>query len=176
MSLARSLIALSLLLTACPSDDTDTSDTETDTDDTDTSTEDPAIVGSWVSTGDDVSPLFQTETFDYTTITADFASDGTYEVAATNGGGTTTTFTGTYTVGTGDPATITLEQSAPSTATAVGIWSVADDAGTTTLTYEVVQTVPDFGFTPPTPETGFGSTSGPGLEADVNIQIFRAAE
>jgi hypothetical protein len=67
------------------------------------------------------------------------------------------------------PGSITLTQASPYAATAVGIYQVDGD----TLTYEVVQTLPDYGFTPPTSETGFGSTSGPGLDADVNIQIYQ---
>ena len=41
------------------------------------------------------------------------------------------------------------------------------------MTYEVVQTVPDYGYTPPTPTSGFGTTSGPGVSAGDNVQIYR---
>jgi hypothetical protein len=67
------------------------------------------------------------------------------------------------------PATIVLTQTSPYAATAEGIYQVDGD----TLTYEVVQTQPDYGFLPPTPETGFGSTSGTGLNPGDNIQIYR---
>jgi len=67
-----------------------------------------------------------------------------------------------------DPGTISLSQSVPTEATAEGIWQVSG----TTLTYEVVQTDPDFGFTAPTPEAGFGSTAGPGLTPDINVQVY----
>ena len=42
-----------------------------------------------------------------------------------------------------------------------------------TLTYEVVQVDPDYGFTPPTPESGFGSTGGPNMTEGINVQVYR---
>lgn len=39
------------------------------------------------------------------------------------------------------------------------------------MKYEVVQTEPNIGSTPPTPEGGFGSTNG-GAIGDINIQKF----
>lgn len=178
----RTWIALIVLAGCKPADDvtkTDETDTNTptgtDTDtppDTDTATEptgEPSIEGQWRSAGADISPLFQTEFFQYVRIDADFLGDGSYTVEAENADGAVISFTGTYTTDTAtDPATIVLSQLTPAEATAEGIWAVAGD----TLTYEVVQTVPDIGASPPTPAGGFGSTASPGLTEGDNVQIY----
>ena len=59
-----------------------------------------------------------------------------------------------------------LTQTEPYAATSEGIWQVQGD----TLTYEVVETDPGLGATPPA--NGFGSTSN-GQFGDDNIQIYR---
>lgn len=162
--LCPSLAVFTALLTGCPSVD--------DGNPTDTNEPvfiDAAIVGSWVSEGDDVSPLFVTSGF--TRLTADFEDDGTYVATAVDGTGATYTFRGTYTVDDStDPASIVASQTSPFVATAEGIWAVGADGS---LQYEVVQTTPATDFTPPTPATGFGSTSGPGMSPGDNVQIYR---
>ena len=172
------LLPLALTLGACgEGDDTDTdvdTDTSADSDtEGDTSGETSAIVGDWVSEGDNLAPLFQTATYNYTSIDATFEASGSYEVIAITGGGDTYTFTGTYTVDAStDPHGIVLEQTSPAAATSEGIFAITDGE----MEYEVVVTTPDYGFTAPTPETGFGSTAGAGLSEGDNIQIFVAAE
>jgi len=164
---------LALALFACTLDDvtdeqkdTAESDTDMDTDtDTDTDTE-AATAGdindAWLSEGADISALFQEAPFSFVSVAATFNVDLGYTVVAMDGEGAATTFAGTFVVdATTSPGTITLTQSSPYTATSVGIYQVDAD----TLTYEAVQTVPDYGFTPPTPETGFGTTAGPGVVA-----------
>ena len=131
--------------TAAGDADTDTdSDTDADTDaDTDTDAGND-IVGDWLSSGDDVSVLFQSEMFDYVLIEVDFASDNTYTVTATDGSGSTYDLAGTFVTDTStQPASIVLSQSSPYNATAEGIYDIDGD----TMTYEVVQTVPDYGYT-----------------------------
>ncbi len=167
-----------LFLAACLPDDVDgegsyssDADTDTDTDadtDTDTDTETEAgLVGAWLSTGGDLSELLAPY---YTRITADFAADQNYVVVATDTSGGTTEFVGTYTTDVGtDPGTIELVQTSPSNATSQGIFAVEGDV----LTYEVVIVTPSYGYTPPTPAAGFGSSSGPQLEAGVNVQTYR---
>jgi hypothetical protein len=158
---------MGLLAVGCVVDDVDGKESG-DTGDTQA---DPgeAIEGSWVSEGEDLAPLFTL--FYYTRIDATFSADGTYSVTALDTNGATYDFSGTYSVATAtDPHTITLEQAAPSVATAEGIWSV-DDSGV--MTYEVVQVAPDIGFVPPSSDAGFGSTTGPGLAAGDNVQVFR---
>lgn len=167
-----------LALTACvPDDVTDDTSATDDTaaaDDTatdDTGTGEQTLVGDWSSTGDDISELFSGAPFRYTALTATFNGDGSYTVVGEAQSGTYT-FSGTYvTDTTTDPHSIVLTQTSPSAATAEGIYAL-EDAGDT-LRYEVVQTVPDYGFVPPTPESGFGSTSGGELEAGVNVQVYR---
>lgn len=134
---------------------------------------DAAIVGAWLSEGEDISPLFRTVYFDYVEITADFDASGAYEVNATDDNGATYQFTGSYVVDTTtEPASIVLSQATPDVATAEGIWQVEGSA----LTYEVVQTNPSDGTcSPPTPEAGFGSTDcGSLLDEGDNVQIYRA--
>lgn len=178
----RLALALLLASTACMPDDYDgtgwppAADTDvvadTDATDTDVPSDAPAIVGTWLSEGADLSDLFAGEPFNYVEVQAVFRANGRSEVHATDTDGATYDITGTYTVDAAtDPATITVQQTSPYEATAEGIWSVAGD----TLTYEVVQTVPDYGFAPPTPSSGFGTTSGPNLEPGTNVQTYRRA-
>jgi hypothetical protein len=176
------LIPLALALAGCVPDDYDgtwpDSDVEDsgdpvvdDTDDTDAPAG-PAIVGTWVSEGDDLSELFAGEPFNYVRIEAYFRADGKCGSVIEDQDGQTAETAGTCILDDStNPGSITIEQSSPYEATAKGIWRVSG----TTLTYEVVQTVPDYGFTPPTPSTGFGSTSGPNLDSGVNVQTYRRA-
>jgi hypothetical protein len=158
---------LGLLAVGCVADDVDLKESA-DTGDVKPGPE-AAIEGSWVSEGDDLAPLFLL--FYYTRIDATFSADGTYAVTALDTSGATYDFSGTYTVAVDtEPHTIVLQQATPAVATAQGIWSV-DDSGV--MTYEVVQTTPDIGFVPPTSAAGFGSTSGPGIAAGDNVQVYR---
>ncbi|TNE90999.1 MAG: hypothetical protein EP330_06950 [Deltaproteobacteria bacterium] len=129
------------------------------------------IAGDWVSEGSDLSELFASEPFYYVRVDAHFDADGSYEVVVTDRDNAQATLTGTYDVGLGsDPKTIALTQAEPYASFAEGIWQIGEDGA---LTYEVVQTVPDYGYTPATPETGFGSTSGPSLAPGANVQVYR---
>lgn len=159
-------LPLALFTIGCDGDNT------TDTDmGSDTGMETSAIVGDWNSSGDDVAPLLAAAPLLYTDIDASFEADGSYQVVATNSDGNATTFSGTYTVDAStNPHGIMLIQTLPQQSESNGIFEIDG----TTLTYEVVQTSPDFGFVAPTPETDFGSTSGNGIEADVNTQVFIA--
>jgi hypothetical protein len=143
--------------------------TPTAPDDTGVDEPDEGLAGTWVSEGADRSPLFAAEPFQYATVVSDFDLDATYLVTLTDQEGVEYQLTGTYTTSTGTPGTVTLSQVEPYVATAEGIWQVDGD----TLTYEVVQTVPDYGFTPPNPGDGFGSTSGPGMTPGLNVQTYQ---
>lgn len=131
------------------------------------------LAGSWRSAGGDVSGLLADEPFRYVRVDAVFEPSGAYEVIGTDADGAEWPLVGTWTADPGTPGTVTLEQAEPYVATAVGIWQVE---GGTTLTYEVVQTSPDYGFQPPTPGSGFGSTTGPGLTPGINVQTYRRVE
>lgn len=146
--------------------DTDGADPE------DTAVDPPrsTIVGSWVSEGADLSTLFGGAPFNYVRIDAYFQADGRCGSALENRDGDVAETSGSCAVTVGSPGTIVVSLTEPYAATAVGLWQVAGGV----LTYEVVQTVPDYGYTPPTPASGFGSTEGPGLGAGVNVQTYRS--
>lgn len=171
------MTVLSLLL-ACAADDYETGATPTDTatlidpattGSTPTGDEDKPLVGTWLSEGENVAALLAGDPFNIVSVTATFGGDGSYTVVSVDDGGQSGTLTGTYGADEStDPATIVLSQATPYTATAEGIYAISG----ATLTYEVVQTQPDYGYAPPTPESGFGTTSGNGIEAGINVQTF----
>lgn len=137
--------------------------------DSDPNTSVQDITGNWLSEGDNVADLLASAPYYIVRVEATFNTDGSYLVSAQNQDGASADFTGTYTVSTATlPGTITLSQANPSTATAEGIWEVDGD----TLMYEVVQTSPSIGATPPTPEGGFGSTQASGVAEGANVQLF----
>lgn len=134
------------------------------------STDPASLVGSWRSEGEDLSELFAEPPFGYVQVDVRFGADERYTVTSVDGNGASYELSGTYTASTDTvPGVITLSQSEPYEAEASGLWAVSADE----LTYEVVQTVPDYGFAPPTPEGGFGSTAGPGMDPGVNVQRYR---
>ena len=135
------------------------------------------LVGSWLSEGANISPLFAASPYNYVSITAVFNADATYSadgVQDSDGDGagdTTYTFSGTYTTDlTTEPHTIALTQTSPSADTATGIWDVDGD----TLTYEVLSAQAASVCDAPTPEGGFGSTSCRvgNYEDGFNIQVY----
>ena len=176
MRLPILIIAL-LLGTACVPDDVDgtgfnplvtdtgddTNDT-VDTNDTDTSAA-PPLVGDWTSEGSDLSTFFASNGFRIIDVT--FANSGAYTVKAVDTDGEVYDFSGTYSTSGGSPQNITLVQSAPFEATSKGFFAVDGD----TLSYEVVQTQPDFGNTPPS--GSFGTSSGTGFGPGENVQTYR---
>lgn len=183
-----SLCLLTLSLGCTPDDEKDTdtaaeeadadadSDTDADSDadsdaDADADADTTSIVGEWLSEGDDISLLFQSGLFDYERIEASFGSDAAYTVVATTGGGDVYEFVGTYTTDTSTtPHSIVLSQATPYEATAEGIWQISG----TTMQYEVAQIDPNpAGIVAPTPGAGFGSTTGGGINAGQNVQIYQ---
>lgn len=129
------------------------------------------LAGAWVSEGADLSELLANEPFNYVRVDAVFEANGDYTVVGEDVDGTTWPLSGTWTATEGTPGTVTLDQTEPYEATALGIWQVDGSV----LTYEVVQTTPDYGFQPPSVGAGFGSSTGPGLSPGVNVQTYRAA-
>jgi hypothetical protein len=137
----------------------------------DTQTQQKAIVGSWLSDGGNVAPLLAGAPFNWKTITASFDPSGSYTVLGTDKDGKQTTFSGTWSATQSDVNgiwDIVVNQSAPSTTTAEGIYQV--DGGT--MKYEVVQTQPTNGLQPPTAAQGFGSTVYNGQKITSLIQTF----
>lgn len=128
------------------------------------------IVGEWISTGTNLAPLLAAAPFNTASITADFKSDGTYEVVTTDVENSQVTLVGTYetAAGVGNIRTIALTQTSPTVLTSEGIYQNVDGV----LTYEVAQINPPLtGVTQPTPEGGFGSTAN-GAFGVLNVQRY----
>jgi len=164
-SLALMLMAAAMLsFTACSKDDDDL-------DDDDDVPE--GVVGNWKSEGTNVAPILAANGF--SAVDAFFKEDGTYKVDGYLTAGGKIEFVGVYTQTESTVEgiwNITLIQSAPSSATSVGIFKVEETATGRKLTYEVAQTEPSItGVTPPTAAGGFGSTSA-GAFGVMNVQVF----
>jgi hypothetical protein len=132
------------------------------------------IQGKWQSSGDNVAPILVTS-FNTDSIYAEFRTDFTYLVEQYDASGARLDLTGTYTQEESDVEgiwTITVQQSSPNPLTSEGIFEINGN----TMRYEIAQTSPEVvGVTPPTPEGGFGSTSG-GAFGDSNIQVYERVE
>ncbi len=130
------------------------------------------IVGEWYSSGQNVAVLLRTY-FQVDSIYAKFESNNTYFVESFSNGAKTT-YTGTYVQaksGVGNIWIITLSQSTPTAVTSVGIFEISTETNPYTMRYEVAQTEPNIGATPPTAQAGFGSTNNGALQT-WNIQTF----
>jgi len=128
-------------------------------------------VGTWLSAGDNVAPLLQGDPFNLDTLRVHFNEDQTVTTEQHVEGGAWTTLAGTYQVteaATGDIHSIFIDYTSGVTAEQEGIVQVIEGSPDT-LKLEVVQTVPDYGFVPRTPETGFGSDPVYGA---TNIQTY----
>lgn len=131
------------------------------------------IAGSWYSSGDNVAPLLSTY-FNVDSVYAEFFVNQTYTVESYDADGVMTEYLGTYTQTESDVDgiwTIVLNQSSPSSLTSEGIFGFFLNETSFDMKYEVVQTEPDLGNAPPTPEGGFGSSNG-GALGESNIQQF----
>ncbi|MBW6478277.1 MAG: hypothetical protein K0B37_02545 [Bacteroidales bacterium] len=165
-SLAMMLMAAAMLsFTACSKDDDDDINGDDEVPE--------GIVGDWSSEGDDVAPLLVANGFN--AIKAYFNEDGTYLVEGFLESGGKIDFVGVYSQSESNVNgiwNIELIQSAPSSATSVGIFQIEETADGRKMTYEVAQVEPSIvGVTPPTPEGGFGSTSE-GAFGNLNVQVF----
>jgi hypothetical protein len=131
---------------------------------------DIGIIGNWVSTGENLSPVYQQFGFD--SVYMQYRADGTYIFESFTIGGIHNTLSGTYSQSLSSVAgirQIMLTQLLPVPATISGIFSLQGDLPVI-MNYETVQTEPAVaGLTPPTPEGGFGSS---GLLGSDNIQVF----
>ncbi len=131
---------------------------------------DIGIIGSWVSTGENLSPVFQQFGFD--SVFMQFRADGSYTFESFTPGGIHNTLSGTFqqsVSGVAGIRNITLSQVSPVASTISGIFSLYNEE-IIRMVYETVQTDPIVsGLTPPTPESGFGTT---GLLGSDNTQVF----
>lgn len=162
----KKLIALALLFSfafvACEKSDDDES----------TDPQKIGIVGEWYSSGDNIAVLLSYY-FGVDSIYAKFNSNNTYLVES-YASGAKTTYEGTYSQeksGVDLIWNIILNQSTPTAVVSEGIFEISTSSTPYTMQYEVAQTTPSIGATPPTAEAGFGSTSG-GQLGSTNIQKF----
>jgi len=127
-----------------------------------------AWVGDWLSAGANVAPLL-VAVFNYDSVMVTLTEDNTVTLNShVAGGAWTGEIAGTFTVtesATGDIHSIELVYAAFEQGGIIQIIEGTPD----TMKLEVVQTVPDIGATPRTPETGFGSDP---LLGTTNIQIY----
>jgi len=131
------------------------------------------IVGEWYSSGENVAALLALY-FNVDSIYANFMADQTYVVESYDPDGVMTEYLGTYTQTKSEVDgiwTIVLNQSAPSSVTSEGIFGLYIGEAGYDMMYEVVQTEPDLGNAPPTPDGGFGSSNG-GALGTINIQKY----
>lgn len=156
------LIAVATVFSACK---------KSEVEDVYNPTED-GLVGFWASKGDNVAPLLKTY-FAVDSITADFKSNNTYAVVSYSKG-VPTNYVGTFVQtkpAAGNIWNIKLNQSTPTAVTSEGIFEITKVGEIYNLKYEVVQTEPNIGATPPTTSAGFGSSSG-GALGQMNVQKF----
>jgi hypothetical protein len=138
-------------------------------------TQQAAIVGSWLSSGADVAPLLAGAPFNNTKITATFKNDGTYSVVSFDTSNKELDYAGTYQImdsGITNITQIRCSQVMPSTAQAEGMYQIDTSQTPVRMQYEVVQTQPTNGITPPTASAGFGSTIYNGNKIDSLIQNY----
>jgi len=122
--------------------------------------------GTWLSAGTNVAPLLAFY-FQYDSVRVVFGAN-TVELSSHVAGGAWSQQSGTYTVtksDTGDVHTIEIVYTAFEQEGIVQVISGSPD----TMKLEVVQTVPNIGAVPRTPETGFGSDVALGTS---NIQTY----
>lgn len=115
-----------------------------------------AIVGTWISQGEDIAPGLAGPPFLNVEIVATFNADNTYNVESLDTNGSTISFTGTWVAGAPNAEgirSILLEQATPFAAVSSGIFRINGSR----MEYEVIQQGLT-GVEPPTVEGGFGST------------------
>jgi hypothetical protein len=121
---------------------------------------DHGLIGEWVSGGDNVAPLFIAYNLADSAY-AKFNDNNTYYVE-TFLNSAKTVLEGNFVQtksGVGNIWTIKLNQTTPSAITSEGIFEVTKTGNTYLMKYEIIQTEPALGIAP-TPEGGFGSSSG----------------
>lgn len=165
MNLLRIFFAVVLIcgltwITGCGDDDETTAPPETD-----------EWVGTWLSAGENVAPIL-VAVFNYDSVRVVFDENQIVTLDSHVADGAWSTISGTYLVTryeSGDIHSIETIYTAFSQEGIIQVISASPD----TMKLEVVQTVPDIGAVPRTPETGFGSDPTLG---DANIQIYLREE
>ncbi|MCS6809041.1 MAG: hypothetical protein RML40_10010 [Bacteroidota bacterium] len=158
--------------------------TGTDTGTTTNQQQDPTggLVGTWISSSENVAPLLKT-LLAVDSIVANFNAQGGYSVTSYSARNGNQTFTGTYTVTRSMRDTLSapiyaidLRQATPTVLRSQGIYVVQTSMSPARMLYEVVQTEPPGGIAP-TPAGGFGSSKNvmgvPLTGMFSNIQVYR---
>lgn len=153
------LVISALMLSVSCSDDSDSG--------TNSGASDP-WVGEWLSAGTDVAPLL-VAVFNYDSVRVTMTDEGTVTTESHIIGGGGTIITGTYSVTKAPTGTVHSIHLIYAAFEQEGIIEVTDGTPAT-MKLEAVQTVPDYGFVPRTPETGFGSDATVGTS---NIQNYK---
>jgi len=155
--LASLLIAGLLFAVSCSKDD----DNGTNADDSE------VWEGTWLSAGENVAVLLSYY-FNYDSIRVEFRDDQTVTTDQHVAEGAWTTLEGTYTVTKADAGDVHSISIVYPAFEQQGIVEVTDGMPVT-LRLEAVQTNPDIGAVPRTPESGFGSDAALGTS---NIQTY----
>lgn len=153
------LLLLSLSFVACSSDDNDDGGTDP--------VDQKAWIGTWLSTGTDVAPLL-VSLFNYDSVRVTLAEDQTVTLESHIQDGAWTTLTGVYSVTESSSGTIHVININYTAFEQEGILEITS-GNPDRMKLEVVQTIPDIGAVPRTPETGFGSDASLGT---INIQNY----
>ncbi len=123
--------------------------------------------GTWLSAGDNVAVILSYY-FNYDSIRVEFRDDQTVTTDQHVTDGAWTTVEGTYSVTKADAGDVHSISIVYPAFEQQGIIEVTD-GDPVTMRLEVVQTNPDIGAVPRTPESGFGSDAGLGTS---NIQTY----
>lgn len=144
---------------------------EEDTNNIDEMTASEAVVGNWLSTGDNIASLL-VYYFNYDSILVEFTENNIVTLKSHVADGAWTTLTGTYLLTESEEGDIhTFEAEYTGVFEQGGIIQIIED-DTDIMRLEVVQTSPDIGAAAPTVSDGFGaSTLG-----DSNIQTYLRVE
>jgi len=149
------IIASMLALMACSEDSDNGSNGDDDQE---------AWIGTWLSAGSNVAPILSTY-FSYDSVRVTLDTDMTVKTESHVSGGAWSTVEGVYTVTKSESGDVHAVEFVYAAFSQEGIMQVTDDE----LKLEVVQTVPNIGATPRTPDTGFGSDVTLGT---LNIQKY----
>lgn len=140
------------------------------------------IVGTWISEGLNVPLGLRSAPFKVKKITATFNENKSYTVVQVDSANVQTTFTGTITYSESTSSdtvsssttkgakiyNIVANQATPTVVTSTGIYAISGS----NMTYEIIQTSPNLGVSPPTPAAGFGSTSVGTTKYPIYIQKY----
>lgn len=155
------MLSLALFFVACGEDDDPVGPGDETTE---------AWVGTWLSAGADVAPILANPTtFNLDSVRVQFSSDNKVVLDQHVSGGQWSQKTGTYVITKTDGSDIHSIKLEYLEFTQEGIIQVTS-GNPDSFKLEAIQTIPDYGFVPRTPETGFGSDPDWGV---LNIQVYK---